>query len=114
MRFLMTYTATNPAPPTPEKMAAIQKFAEDNAKSGVLVDTGGMLPVATRVKLASGKFAVTDGPFPETKELIVGYAIVDVRSKEEAVELSRKFMSIAGDGEGELRQLSRPSDGPHH
>ena len=116
MRFLMTYTGNDTAPPSPEKIAEIGRFSEEMARSGVLVDTGGILPSSkgARVRLAQGKFTVTDGPFPETKELIVGYAIIQVKSKEEAIEQARRFMSIAGDGEGELRQLVGPADGPHH
>lgn len=116
MRFLMTYNGDDTSPPTPEKMAALGKFTEDMMKSGVLVDTGGILPPSkgARLKMNGGKFTVTDGPFPETKELIVGYAIVQVKSKEEAIELARRFMSVAGDGDGEIRQLFGPADGPHH
>ena len=116
MRFFMTYHQTQQTPPTPEKIAAIQKFAEDNMKAGILIDTGGILPSAkgARVKLANGKFTVTDGPFAETKELIVGYAIIEVKSKQEAIEVAHRFMSVAGDGDGEILQVSRPSDGPHH
>jgi len=116
MRFLMTYTADDPSPPSPEKAAAIGKFSEEMAKSGALLDTGGILPSSkgARISLARGKFAITDGPFPETKELIVGYAIVQTRSKEEAIEIARRFMTVAGDGQGEIRQLMGPADGPHH
>lgn len=116
MRFLMTYTAADAAPPSPEKAAAIGKFAEEMAKSGVLLDTGGILPISkgARIRLAGGKFTVTDGPFPETKELIVGYAIVQTRSRDEAVEIARRFMNVAGDGEGEVRQLVGPQDEPPH
>lgn len=114
MRFLMTYHSTVTAPPTPEKMAAIARFSEEMMRSGVLVDTGGIMPTAARVAQADGKFTSTDGPFPETKELIVGYAIVNVKSQAEAVELARRFMAVAGDGHGELKQLMGPADGPHH
>jgi hypothetical protein len=116
MRFLMTYVAKENLPPTPERIAAIQKLVEDNTKAGILLDTGGMLPLSkgARVKQENGKFTATDGPFPETKELVIGYAIVQVRSKEEAIEQSRRFMAIAGDGEGEIRQLAGPGDEPHH
>jgi hypothetical protein len=110
----MTYDGHDRTPPTPEKNAAIEKFAQEMFQSGILIDTGGILPIdqGAKVKLVSGKFTATDGPFPETKELIVGYAIVSVKSKEEAVEVARRFMSIAGDGEGEIRQLIGPADGP--
>ena len=116
MRFLMTYHADDHSPPSPEKMAAIAKFSEDMARSGVLLDTGGILPISTgaRIQQAQGKFTVTDGPFPETKELIVGYAIVQTRTKEEAIEIARRFMAVAGDGTGEVRQLAGPEDESHH
>ena len=116
MRFLMTYDSADHGPPDPEKMAAIARFTEEMMASGALVDTGGMLPVSqgARVKVAGGAFTVTDGPFPETKEVVLGYAIVKVASKEEAIDLARRFMLIAGDGEGEIRQLMGPADEPHH
>jgi hypothetical protein len=116
MRFLMTYNNTDRSPPTPEKMAAIAKFSEDMMKSGVLIDTGGIMPASkgADVKQANGKFTVIDGPFPETKELIVGYAIVQVKSREEAIECARKFMAVAGDGHGEIRLLVGPADEGHH
>lgn len=113
MRFLLTYVAKETTP-NADKSEAIRKLVEDNMKSGVLLDTGGMLPLAARVSQAKGKFTATDGPFPETKELVVGYAIVQVRDRAEAVEQARRFMAIAGDGEGEVRQLVGPADEPHH
>jgi hypothetical protein len=88
-------------------------------KSGVLVSTGGLYPSAkgARLRLSGGKITVTDGPFTETKEMIGGYAIVRVNSKEEALELSRRFMQIHADvlGPGyeldaEARQMYEPSD----
>ena len=117
MRFLMTFTADDPSPPGPEKMAALGKFTQEMMASGVVVDTGGMLPPSmngARVKQTKGAFAVTDGPFPETKELIVGYAIIKAASREEAIAHARRFMSIAGDGSGEIRQLVGPADEGHH
>jgi hypothetical protein len=113
MRFLLTYVG-NDSTPNAEKSEAIRKLVEDNMKSGVLLDTGGMLPLAARVAQTKGKFSATDGPFPETKELVVGYAIVQVRDRAEAIEQARRFMAIAGDGEGEVRQLVGPADEPHH
>ena len=116
MRFLMTYTGTDTAPPSPEKMEAIRKLTEENMKAGILLDTGGIMPLSqgARVSQTKGKFTATDGPFPETKELVVGYAIVNVRDRAEAIEQARRFMAIAGDGEGEIRLLMGPQDGPHH
>jgi hypothetical protein len=116
MRFLMTYNATDTSPPSPEKMAALGTFTEEMAKTGMLIDTGGILPISkgARVRQTAGKFTITDGPFPETKELIVGYAIIQVKTKAEAIEVSRRFMSVAGDGDCEIRQLMGAADGPHH
>src|SRR5687768_15298051 len=107
MRFLMIYNGKHDETPNPEKMAAIAKFGEEQTKAGVLLDMGGIVRTdkATRVVLKSGKFAVTDGPFPETKELIAGYAIVQARSIDEAIEHARRFMVIAGDGDSEILQM---------
>jgi len=115
MRFLLTFNGED-RNPSPEKLAALGKFTEEMVRSGVVLDTGAILPssAGAKVKMKNGKFTATDGPFAETKELIVGYAIVQAKSKEEAIELTRKFMAVAGDGEGEIRQLVGPGDGPHH
>ena len=108
MQFLMIYTPEDASPPSPEKMAALGKFGEDTAKAGKLVATGGIFPSSfgARVRLAEGKFTVTDGPFPEAKEVMGGWVIINVNSKEEAIAEAHAFMSIAGDGEGELSQLT--------
>jgi hypothetical protein len=101
-------------PPNPALMAAMGPYVEKMAKSGVLLETGGLLPSArgTRVSLADSTFTVTDGPFAETKELIGGYAIVEVPSKEEAVRITREFLQLHRDvlgpgytGESEIREM---------
>lgn len=114
MQFLMIYTPDDPTPPTPEKMAELGKFAEDAAQSGTLVATGGMFPssLGARVRLADGQFVVTDGPFPESKEVMAGWVIIKVASKAEAIETAKNFMRIAGDGEGEIRQLTDDPESP--
>jgi hypothetical protein len=113
MKFLMTYVQKSNTPPTPEKMAAIAKFAEEQMKSGVLIMTGGLQrpTQGTQVKQTNGKFLVTDGPFAETKELIDGFALVNARSREEAIEQARRFMAVAGDGEGEILQVYDQGEG---
>ena len=75
------------------------KFIEEMAKAGVLLATEGCLPSSkgARVRLAGGKLSVTDGPFAEAKELIGGYAIAQVKSKEEAVQMGHDFMKLHGD-----------------
>jgi hypothetical protein len=111
MRYLMMFTPSSKAPPTPEQMAGLGKFTREMTQSGALVSTGALLPPSTgaKVSLSAGKFTVTDGPYPETKELIVGWAVVNASSKEEALALARRFMQVAGEGESEIRQLM---DGP--
>ena len=83
------------------------KLIEEGMKAGWLITTEGCLPSAlgARVRRDGAKMSVTDGPFAESKELIGGFAILKARSKEEAVELCRKFLQVAGEGECELRQL---------
>jgi hypothetical protein len=107
MKFLVTYVATVKAPPTPEHMAAIGKFAEDMKKAGVLLMTGGLQRPTrgTQIRFSSSKFSVVDGPFAETKELIDGFALLEVPSKQEALKVAERFMRIAGDGEGEVLQV---------
>ena len=82
--------------PEPKLMEAIGKLSEELIKAGVMLDTGGLLPSAkgARIRASGGKLTVKDGPFTEAKELIGGYAILQVRSKEEAVELGRRFMQL--------------------
>jgi hypothetical protein len=113
MKFLMTYAPSNPTPPTPETMAAIAKFSQEMAASGVLLMTGGLTRPSTgvRVEYRQGKHSVIDGPFAETKELIDGFALIEVASREEALELTRRFMAIAGEGQGEILQVFEPGGG---
>jgi hypothetical protein len=84
------------------------KFFEEMTKAGVLLAADGLLPSSKgfRIKSSGGKLTVTDGPFVETKELIAGYAVVQAKSKEEAIELAKRFWEIHGDGEGEVRQIA--------
>jgi hypothetical protein len=83
------------------------KRSEDMAKAGVLVATDGLQPSSkgARVRISGGKFTVTDGPFAETKELIAGYAIVQVNSKGEAIELAKRLLKVMGEGESEVRLM---------
>jgi hypothetical protein len=108
MRFLSIYkTRERNAPPTPQEMATMGKLIEEAMRAGWLITTEGCLPSAlgARVRRDGAKMSVTDGPFAESKELIGGFAILKAASKEEAVELCRRFLQVAGDGECELRQL---------
>ena len=110
MRFLM-YTLGDDSkpipPPTPELMAEMGKFMAEAVNAGVLVATGGMGPTAqgVTVKLANGKFTVTDGPYSESKELIGGWALVEVPTKASAIDWAKRFLSVAGGGESRIRQV---------
>ena len=113
MRFLSIYkTAETNVPPTPEYIARMEKLIDDMTRAGTLIATEGCLPSAlgARVRRSAGKVTVTDGPFVETKEVVGGFAILEARSKEEAIELARTFLDVAGDGECEIRQIYTPSE----
>jgi hypothetical protein len=108
MRFLSIYKSIERAtPPTQEEMAGMGKMVEDGMKAGWLIATEGCLPssLGARVRRSSSKITVTDGPFTESTEVVGGFAIFKVNSKEEAVELARQFLQVVGEGECELRQL---------
>ncbi|GAA4488543.1 YciI family protein [Actinoallomurus oryzae] len=112
MRFLLMTTddgssAGNP-PPDEKLMREMGQFIEEMTKAGVLLATGGLDPNGIHIKSSGGEVTVTDGPFAEAKEAVVGFALIDVRSREEAIELSKRFWSIVGDGEGEIRQVFGP------
>lgn len=114
MRFLSIYTTKERStPPTPEEMAAMGKLIEEGMKKGWLLGTEGCLPTAlgAKVRRAGSKIEVTDGPFTEAKEVVGGFALLKANSKEEAIELARQFLKVAGDGECELRQLYEPGTG---
>jgi hypothetical protein len=101
MRFLVYGTDPNPpsgGPPDPQMMAELAQLTTDSQKAGVLLATGGLMPQGTRLRLAAGQFTVTDGPFIEAKELIAGWALLQVNSKEEAIEWAKRFRLIVGDG----------------
>jgi hypothetical protein len=106
MRFLMTTTAADP--PDETMMAEMDRLVEEMTRKGVLLAAGGLDPSGTRVTSSGGRITVTDGPFTEAKETILSFALVEVRSKEEAIELSRRFWQIAGSGEGQIRQVYGP------
>ena len=97
MRFM--YIVKHPGPsatPTPELMQAVHKLADRETKAGRMLDSGGLMPVQTgaQVRIADGKLSLIDGPFVEAKEIIGGYAIFELRDKEEAVAMAREFMQL--------------------
>ena len=116
MKFMVYDPSFDPEtanPPTPEMMAEMGQFIGEAIQAGVLVLTGALQEQGTRLKRTSGKFTVTDGPFIELKELTAGFAVIDVESLEEAVEWSKRFRNIIGDGESEIVPLFGPDDFDH-
>lgn len=121
MKFLATVkSAENSGPPPMALMVAMGKFGEEANKAGVLLESGGLSPSAmsTRLRVTGGKLSVLDGPFTESKEVVGGYAMYEVRSKAEALEWTRRFMQLhlehwpGWEGESELRQIFGPGDMP--
>ena len=117
MRFM--YIVTSPQPmkgPSPELMAAMQILSEREIKAGRMIDNGGLMPLQTgaRVRIADGKLSVTDGPFVEAKEVIGGYAIFELRDKDEALAMAKEFMQLhlehmpGWEGTCELRAFAGP------
>jgi hypothetical protein len=114
MRFMVMIKSTESSGPPPRALLeAIAQLGAEGAKAGVLVETAGLLPTAmgARVRLSKGKVTVTDGPFAEAKEVIGGYAVYEVASKQEAVEWTSRFIDLhrehwpGWEGEAEVRQV---------
>lgn len=109
MKFLSVYKPAKPegTMPTQQEMEEMGKLVEEGFKAGWLLGAEGCLPSAlgARVRFTDGKITVTDGPFAESKELIGGFSLISAESKEEAIELIRKFLKVAGNGECEIRQV---------
>jgi hypothetical protein len=119
MRFMIIVKATKDSEAgvrlSEQLFAAVADYHEQLVKAGVLLDASGLQPSSKgwRIKYTGGKRTVTDGPFADTKELIAGYTIIQVKSREEALEWTRRFPnpSIDGkDGEIEVRQLFELED----
>ncbi|MCP3022352.1 YciI family protein [Cupriavidus basilensis] len=119
MRFMILVKATQDseagAMPDESRFAAMAAYHEQLAKAGVLLDAAGLKPTSAgwRIRYAGGQRTVIDGPFAESKEIVAGYTLIQVRSREEAMEWARRFPSPHGDmadGEIEVRQLFELED----
>jgi hypothetical protein len=119
MRFMMIVKhAEKQGPPPKQLMDAIAQLAEEEAKAGTMLGSGGLGPTAlgARVRLSGGQVTVTDGPFTEAKEVVGGYAQFELKSKEEAVKSAVDFMELhrkhwpGWEGETEVRQMFGPED----
>jgi hypothetical protein len=118
MRFMMLVKASADseagALPDPELIAAMGRFNEEMAKAGVPLDGAGLQASSkgARVRFSGGKRSVIDGPFAETKELVAGFWMIDVKSKEEAVEWAKRSPAPHGDADAEIeiRQVFEAAD----
>jgi hypothetical protein len=122
MRFMIMVKATPDTEmeevgvvPDQKLMAEMAAYHEELAKAGVLLDGAGLQPSRKgwRIHYSAAGRTVTDGPFAETKELIAGYTLIQVRSREEALEWARRFPNPMGEGrpaEIEIRQLFELED----
>jgi hypothetical protein len=99
--------------PSEQLMSDMGKLIEELTRAGQLISTAGLRPSSegVRVRLRRGKLSLVDGPFTETKEVIGGYAILETKSKEEAIELTERFLKVHGD-EWDIECELRPLDGP--
>jgi hypothetical protein len=121
MRFMIIVRANKDTEagmmPEDKLVADMAAYHEELMKAGVLLDASGLQPSSkgARIKYSGGKRTVIDGPFAEAKELIAGYTIIQVKSREEAMEWARRFpnpMGEGADGEIEIRQLYELEDFP--
>jgi hypothetical protein len=99
-------------PPSPEMIAELGAYMEEAARSGVLLAGEGVRSSrhGARLTITDGEATVTDGPFAEAKELIAGFAILDVKSKEEAIEHAKRFAKISGATKIDIRRVAEFSD----
>ena len=118
MRFILMGIATKESeagnPPKPEEFAAMQKYNEELAKAGILLAAEGLAPTSkgARVKFSGHERTVIDGPFTETKEVVAGFSIIQVKSLEDAIQLVKRTPNIFPNGkaEVEIRKLMDVED----
>ena len=121
MRYLCIHTAPESAAiaPTPALFAAMDALTREMTDKGVLLSTGGLKPSATgkRMRVEQGRITVTDGPFAEAKEVIGGFAILEVASEAEAIAWTERFLRVHLDavgasyvGTAEVRPMFEESD----
>jgi hypothetical protein len=117
MRFMVLVKATKDSEagkmPAEELLSAMAKFNEEMVKAGVMLEGNGLQPSSkgARIRFTGDKRMVIDGPFAETKELIAGYWVIQVKSKEEAIEWMKRCPNpYQQDGEIEIRQIFELED----
>ena len=106
MQFMMIYIPDPKARPNPNENAEMRKLIDESTKNGELLATGALQPPAqgARLQMSGGKVTVTDGPFTEAKEVVVGFAIMEAKSLDHAIEMGTRFLHVAGGGVTEVRR----------
>lgn len=120
MRVMYLVKSNHPGPPSPELGAAIAKLTEREVKAGRLLDQGGLMPISmgAEIRIADGKLSLIDGPFVEAKEVVGGFAVFELRDKEEAIAMANEFMQLHKDlmpgwyGTCEVRFFATPPHNP--
>lgn len=99
MRFMFIVKSDHNEPPPPALYEAMQKLTDRETKAGRLLDTGGLMPMAmgAELRVEKGEISIVDGPFVEAKEVIGGYAVMDLRDKDEALASAKEFMQLHKD-----------------
>jgi hypothetical protein len=107
MRYLCVFKGEEGVPPSAELQAGMGKLIGEMVQAGVLLSTEGCQPSAKgfRMRRTGKRITVTDGPFTESKEVIGGFALIQVKSRDEAIEWCTRFLNVVGDGESEIRLL---------
>jgi hypothetical protein len=110
MRYLCVYKSESDssAPPTQEEMMKMGQLIGEMTQNGVLLMTEGCKSSkhGARVTVENGKYTVTDGPFTEAKEFVGGLAVIKVNSKAEAIEWTKRFLSVVGKGTSEILEIN--------
>jgi hypothetical protein len=107
MRYLIMTKASDQRPDE-RLFTEMAAFVDELTRSGVILAAGGLDTTGTKLTSVNGELTVTDGPFTETNEAVGGFALVEVRSKEEAIELARRTFAIGGDGESFMQEVFGP------
>ena len=111
MRFLLMFKGDKPPEPgdaaCKQNLPEMKKLMAELKAKRILVSSEGLEgpEKGARVRVTNGKYSVIDGPFAEAKELVAGVCVVEVQSKQQAIDLAQKFLEIAGGGESEIRQV---------
>jgi len=108
MQFMVYLTRDvdeQPAPPSPEGMQDMMRLMQESMEAGLVVSTGQLSPTSTHLRLRGGEVSLSDGPFIEGKELVPGFTVIQVDSKQEAIDWATRLRVCMGDGEIRIVQL---------